>query len=95
MAFLPSPSGPAAATLLRLLFASEIKAILEHSAVDRTIDPSALPFYLTDGYVPTPWTLYRRIRKLPPREPLGPRARSRCVRVVVLGHRLHTAADPR
>ena len=50
----------------RLLFASEIKAILEHPAADRTIDPSALPLYLTYGYVPTPLTFYRRIRKLPP-----------------------------
>ena len=50
----------------RLLFASEIKAILEHPAADRAIDPSALPLYLTYGYVPTPLTFYRRIRKLPP-----------------------------
>jgi len=50
----------------RLLFASEIKAILEHPAADRAIEPSALPLYLTYGYVPTPLTFYRRIRKLPP-----------------------------
>ncbi len=50
----------------RLLFASEIKAILEHPRADRAIDPGALPLYLTYGYVPTPLTFYRRIRKLPP-----------------------------
>jgi asparagine synthase (glutamine-hydrolysing) len=50
----------------RLLFGSEIKAILEHLAVDLAIDASALPLYLTYGYVPTPRTLYRRTRKLPP-----------------------------
>jgi asparagine synthase (glutamine-hydrolysing) len=50
----------------RLLFASEIKAILEHPSADRAIDPGALPLYLTYGYVPTPRTLYRRVRKLPP-----------------------------
>jgi asparagine synthase (glutamine-hydrolysing) len=50
----------------RLLFASEIKAILEHPSADPSIDPGALPLYLTYGYVPTPRTLHRRIRKLPP-----------------------------
>ena len=50
----------------RLLFASEIKAILKHPAADGAIDPSALPLYLTYGYVPAPLTFYRRIRKLPP-----------------------------
>ncbi|MET0153174.1 MAG: asparagine synthase (glutamine-hydrolyzing) [Candidatus Binatia bacterium] len=49
----------------RLLFASEIKAILEHPGADRSIEPSALPLYLTYGYVPSPLTFYRRIRKLP------------------------------
>jgi asparagine synthase (glutamine-hydrolysing) len=50
----------------RLLFASEVKAILEHPGADRSIEPSALPLYLTYGYIPSPLTFYRRIRKLPP-----------------------------
>jgi len=50
----------------RILFASEIKAILARPRVDDTLDPRAIPLYLAYGYVPTPGTFYRRIRKLPP-----------------------------
>jgi asparagine synthase (glutamine-hydrolysing) len=50
----------------RLLFASEIKAILEASEVSREIDPEALGEYLTYHYVPAPRTIFRSIRKLPP-----------------------------
>jgi asparagine synthase (glutamine-hydrolysing) len=47
-------------------FASEAKALLAHPAVPHERDESALPLYLTYGYVPTPQTLYRGIRSLPP-----------------------------
>src|SRR6185436_4776745 len=47
-------------------FASEMKALLAHPGVPRAVDPRALPLYLTYGYVPTPHTLYRGIRSLPP-----------------------------
>ncbi len=50
----------------RLAFASEIKALLALPGMDDTLDPRAIPLYLTYGYVPTPGTFYRRIRKLPP-----------------------------
>jgi asparagine synthase (glutamine-hydrolysing) len=50
----------------RLLFASEIKGILEASEVSREIDPEALGEYLTYHYVPAPRTIFRSIRKLPP-----------------------------
>ena len=50
----------------RILFASEIKAILAVQGVDDTLDTRAIPLYLAYGYVPTPGTFYRRIRKLPP-----------------------------
>ena len=49
-----------------LLFASEIKAILEASGVSTSIDPVALEAYLSLGYVPAPLTLLEGIRKLPP-----------------------------
>jgi len=50
----------------RLAFASEMKALLALPGVDSEIDPLALPLYLAYGYVPTPRTFHRSIRKLPP-----------------------------
>jgi asparagine synthase (glutamine-hydrolysing) len=47
-------------------FASEVKALLAHPDVPRTRDASALPLYLTYGYVPTPGTFYQGIHALPP-----------------------------
>jgi asparagine synthase (glutamine-hydrolysing) len=47
-------------------FASEVKALLKHPAVPHERDETALPLYLTYGYVPTPGTLYRGILSLPP-----------------------------
>ena len=48
----------------RLLFASEIKAILEDPDVPRDWDPLALDAYLTLGYIPAPLTIFTGIRKL-------------------------------
>ncbi|HKX03979.1 MAG TPA: asparagine synthase (glutamine-hydrolyzing) [Methylomirabilota bacterium] len=50
----------------RLLFASEIKGILEDGSVPRDLDQEALSDYLTYHYVPAPRTIFRAIRKLPP-----------------------------
>src|SRR6266436_5487157 len=50
----------------RLLFASEIKGILEDTTVARDLDLDALGQYLTFHYVPAPRTIFRSIRKLPP-----------------------------
>jgi asparagine synthase (glutamine-hydrolysing) len=50
----------------RLLFASEIKAIVEDASVARDIDPDALVEYLTYHYVPAPRTIFASVRKLPP-----------------------------
>lgn len=50
----------------RIIFASEIKAILRHPGVDSTMNPQAVPQFLSHGYVPTPATFYARIRKLRP-----------------------------
>jgi asparagine synthase (glutamine-hydrolysing) len=50
----------------RLIFASEIKAILAHPAVSRDIDEEALYHYLTFLATPAPSTLFAGINKLPP-----------------------------
>src|SRR5215211_5187139 len=49
----------------RLIFASEIKAILEHPSVGRDIDEEALYHYLTFLTTPAPQTLFMGIKKLP------------------------------
>ena len=49
----------------RFVFGSEIKALLA-AGVPAEMDESALGEYLAFGYVPTPRTLFRGIRKLPP-----------------------------
>ena len=49
-----------------LRFASELKALVRDPAVPRDLDPLALHHYLTYQYVPAPWSMCRRIRKLPP-----------------------------
>ena len=50
----------------RLLFASELKSLLQVPGVPREIDPQALDEYLTYQYVPHPRTIFRGIAKLPP-----------------------------
>ncbi|HWO21450.1 MAG TPA: asparagine synthase (glutamine-hydrolyzing) [Kofleriaceae bacterium] len=49
----------------RLLFASEIKALLAHPDVPRWLDLVAMNEYLTFSNVPEPRTLFEGIRKLP------------------------------
>jgi asparagine synthase (glutamine-hydrolysing) len=50
----------------RLVFGTEIKAVLADPAVPRRLDESAIPAYLTFGYVPTPRTFFDGIRSVPP-----------------------------
>ena len=50
----------------RLLFASELKAILEDEAVPREINLEGLSDYLSFGYVPAPKTIFKKISKLLP-----------------------------
>ncbi|MFH1154538.1 MAG: asparagine synthase (glutamine-hydrolyzing) [Pseudomonadota bacterium] len=46
-------------------FASELKALLPYTG-SRTIDPFALDYYYTFGYVPSPLSIFADIRKLEP-----------------------------
>ena len=48
------------------LFASELKALLLSSEVDRTIDPVATYHYLSYLYCPSPMTMLKSVQKLPP-----------------------------
>jgi asparagine synthase (glutamine-hydrolysing) len=49
-----------------LTFGSELKALLQHPAFDRKIDPLAVEEYFALGYVAEPRTIYQRAHKLPP-----------------------------
>ncbi len=49
-----------------LLFASEIKALLCHPAVSRTIDWQAFHHYMAFGYTPADRSIFAEIAKLPP-----------------------------
>lgn len=49
-----------------LIFASEIKSILSDPGLSRNIDWNALNFYLTFNYIPAPYSIFEKIRKLNP-----------------------------
>src|SRR5215211_3853960 len=50
----------------RLVFGSEIKAVLAAPGVPSELEDGAISAYLTFGYVPTPRTFFAGIRSLPP-----------------------------
>jgi len=58
----------------QFIFSSEIKGILEHKElkinIKENIDSEALDFYFTMGYIPSPWTIYKNIKKLEARHSL-------------------------
>jgi asparagine synthase (glutamine-hydrolysing) len=49
-----------------LYFASEIQPLASVPGLSREIDERAVDLYLTYSYIPSPWSIYRAIRKLPP-----------------------------
>jgi len=49
----------------RVIFGSELKALLAHGGVARQLDHEALVQYLACEYVPAPGTILRGVRKLP------------------------------
>ncbi len=50
----------------RILFGSELKAILAADSLPRVLDHQALSDYFSLGYIPAPKTIYRAIRKVLP-----------------------------
>jgi asparagine synthase (glutamine-hydrolysing) len=49
-----------------LIFASELKALLECPRVSREIDPESIYRYIGFEFVPAPETIFAHVRKLPP-----------------------------
>jgi asparagine synthase (glutamine-hydrolysing) len=49
-----------------LVFGSEIKALLASGVVEPEIDWQAVDLFFTYTYIPNPYSIYRKIRKLPP-----------------------------
>jgi len=50
----------------RILFGSELKALLAAGGVPKDIDAHGLSDYFSFGYIPAPKTIYRAVRKLRP-----------------------------
>ncbi len=50
----------------QLVFGSELKAILRAPQVDRSIDLAALNNFLTFEYIPSPRSIFQKVRKLEP-----------------------------
>jgi asparagine synthase (glutamine-hydrolysing) len=50
----------------RIIFGSELKAILAADGVPRAVDPLAVSDYFSLSYIPAPRTIYRSVRKLQP-----------------------------
>lgn len=50
----------------RLVFASELRTLIQHGGIAPVPDPDALDLYLAFGFVPSPYSLVRGVRKLEP-----------------------------
>lgn len=48
-----------------LIFASELKALIEHPAVSREIDLDAVGTFLECQFIPAPQTIYQQVKRLP------------------------------
>jgi asparagine synthase (glutamine-hydrolysing) len=65
----------------RFVFASELKAIMTDPSFERKLNPIALNFYLTYGYVPGEMCILKRVHKLPPGHSLTYYMNSDCLRI--------------
>jgi len=50
----------------RVLFGSEIKAVLADPAVPREMDFEALSYFMALNWMPAPWTLFSKVRQVEP-----------------------------
>lgn len=50
----------------RLCFASELTALLASGLVEKEVNLEAIDYYLTLGYIPAPFSIYKTVSKLPP-----------------------------
>jgi len=50
----------------RIIFGSELKAILAADSIPRAVDPLAVSDYFSLSYIPAPRTIYKSVRKLQP-----------------------------
>jgi asparagine synthase (glutamine-hydrolysing) len=50
----------------RLIFASEMKGLLQDAGLKRRVSPEALTDYFTFGVIPSPGTIFQDIHQLPP-----------------------------
>jgi asparagine synthase (glutamine-hydrolysing) len=50
----------------RIVFGSELKALIAHGALTRELDPEALVQYLSSEAIAAPRTLFKDVKKLPP-----------------------------
>ena len=53
------------ATPSRVVFGSELTAVIEHPSVSRSLSRLALQKYFAYGYIPAPLSIYDSVRKLP------------------------------
>ena len=65
----------------RIVFASELKALRAAGMCPHSVDPEAVDWYFTLGYIPAPLTIYNDVRKLPA---------ARCLTVDASGERERT-----
>jgi asparagine synthase (glutamine-hydrolysing) len=49
-----------------LLFSSELKSLLEYEEISKELDYDAIDYFFTYMYVPSPLSIFKSIRKLPP-----------------------------
>jgi asparagine synthase (glutamine-hydrolysing) len=67
------------------VFASELKALIAHPALERRIDPLAIEDYLAWGYVPDHRCILAGVRKLPAAHVLLLSHDARCPRLKPIG----------
>lgn len=60
------------------LFGSELKALIAHPSFSAAVDRGALSLFLRHNYVPSPYSIYQGIYKLPPGSWIQLRAGSKC-----------------